>query len=68
MCCFIKGHKNGIASTKLCLLFDRVFKIRHVPSYFFAAIKRLTINAVRRYVQSACKRIFAQMTNFIAYF
>lgn len=30
-----KRHKNGIVSKKLCLLFDRVFKIRHVSSYFF---------------------------------
>lgn len=35
---------------------------------FFAAVKRLIINAVRRNVQSVCKRILAQMTNFIAYF
>ena len=44
-------------------------KICHVCSFFFAAaVKRLIINAVRRNVQSVCKRIFAQMTNFIAYF
>ena len=30
-----KDIKNGIASTKLCLLFDRVFKIRHVSLIFF---------------------------------
>ena len=50
------------------LLAHTLVKICHVCPFFFAAVKRLIINVVRHNVQSVCKRIFAQMTNFIAYF
>lgn len=33
-----KRHKNGIVSKKLCLLFDRVFKIRSVDESAFIVV------------------------------
>lgn len=50
-----------------CLLRTRPSKYTTFVRISFTAVKRLIINAVRRNVQSVCKRILAQMTNFIAY-